>query len=87
MLLLSGFLRYCGVGHGYDDVYIIGNSAEQKVSFIWQTPISGIDWCDVILYSLSHIMERTGRPSLLLREFVQVDVVAVIENVCTQDSE
>lgn len=26
----AGGLRYCGVGHGYDDVYVEGNAAEQK---------------------------------------------------------
>jgi hypothetical protein len=29
--MLSGGLRYCGVGHGYDDVFVKGNAAEQKV--------------------------------------------------------
>jgi len=26
----AGGLRYCGVGHGYDDVFVKGNAAEQK---------------------------------------------------------
>jgi hypothetical protein len=32
ILVVSGGLRYCGIGHGYDDVYVKGSAAEQKVS-------------------------------------------------------
>lgn len=42
MPLLPGGLRYCGVGHGYDDVYVEGNAAEQKVRSR-QTPTLEID--------------------------------------------
>ena len=61
VLTVGGQLRYCGVGHGYDDIKVDGNPADLKVRAV-STLLAGTD-SNKCLVCRVLLQRRQGRRS------------------------